>query len=345
MKYTLFSFATFFLLAACGLEETKDEYDIKGLESVTSPKNAQRFTEHLRESEHLVGFPATPRRSANFTSSFSNTLSFFVGVKTDFFGAEAASITDTRFDLNFRSTLILIRTVNKGSKGLTTIEQGQVVLNVEPEVGFIGFCNYSASASVSKALINKLDVYGTGVNNVAAFKNLIEVSQNSHFFPITETNTLDGLRRRCLEDFKSEVQWDVIMELKNLIQSSVTYSRRPESDMAKSVRSAVHGPNIKGVYLFGQRYNVKKARYEKRGNTHIVSGQLSHHIRMWPDRQIHFTYKYRNGKVIEKIFNIGNQKEWQTKARKIADILAEEVYLEHRDDFPILEITEINSTP
>jgi hypothetical protein len=95
----------------------------------------------------------------------------------------------------------------------------------------------------------------------------------------------------------------------------------------------LHGPEAKGVGVFGSEWNVKPAKVEKDGETLHVSGQLSHHKPLVADDQVYYTIEVSKGQITKATYEgAEGDGDWEQAARKLADLIANEAYLEHAGD-------------
>jgi hypothetical protein len=301
----------------------------------------------LKANEKAPGWPANPRRTLSISENFSNATSFKVGVRGDFFGAEAGVETSVTFTLNFTSNLVLMRTCEGEKASFFKESAGKRQFDVKQGVGFVGLCSYAASARAGAMFSSNLSLFGTGLSNVSEIARLLEVNQGSQFFHIRAEDTVRGLQDLCLDQFKRQVKNSVIADLKELIKANLVYHDRPPTAEQQALMAAIYGPDARGVSLYDEQWTVKKAdiRYEDR--VIKISGEIVRHIPAAPGDKAYYALEYKDGVRIKRDFwaetnnnlwrglmkglNGKTGDQWKAQAEKLADFLGAEIFTEVRD--------------
>lgn len=292
--------------------------------------------EALKDFEKKPGFPEAPRRTASFSDKFKNESVFSVGVKTGGLGVEVGATTKVKFALGWESTLTLVRSTKDETEQLVLgDEDGDATLNYVDGVDFIGMCSFQASAAGGIGLVGTINILGNGVTSTTEIEKSLTTNATSAFFAIAPGDNLHELRERCLTTFRDKVKASVTEDLKVLIANNAYLSGngQQQSGEQKAVQAALHGPEVKGVGVFGSEWNVKPAKIEKNGETIHVSGQLSHHKPLVADDQVYYTIEISKGQITKATYEgAEGDGDWEQAARKLADLIANEAYLEHAGD-------------
>jgi hypothetical protein len=292
--------------------------------------------EAMKDFEKKPGFPEAPHRTASFSDKFKNESVFSVGVKTGGLGVEVGATTMVKFALSWESTLTLVRTTKDETEQLVLGEaDGDATLNYVEGVDFVGLCSFQASAAGGIGLVGTINIFGNGVTNTTEIEKSLTANETSAFFAIGPDDNLHELRERCLTTFRDKVKASVTKDLQVLIANNAYLSGdgQQQSGEQKAVQAALKGPELKGVGAFGSEWNVKPAKIEKSGETIHVSGQLSHHKPLVADDQIYYTIEISKGQITKATYEgAEGDGDWEQAARKLADLIANEAYLEHAGD-------------
>lgn len=277
-----------------------------------------------------ASMPKEPTRTAIFVDKKRNETVFSVGVKGGLLGAEANATTKVKFAMSWESTLTLVRHApGENDQIVFKDNQGETTLNYIEGIEFVGSCSFVASAIGSVSLVGALKVFGNGIENTADMERSLTANAKSGLFPIKPDDNLTELQQRCLKDKDS-----VTEDLKVLIANNVYLSgdSQQQSGEQKAVASAVQGPEVKAVEVYGHQWNVKPALIEKNGDTLRVAGQLSLHRPLVADKQIHYVIELSKGDMISaKYEGAEGDSDWEKAARQLVNLIATESLIDRSE--------------
>ena len=68
-------------------------------------------------------------------------------------------------------------------------------------------------------------------------------------------------------------------------------------ELVPVLEAASAGPILRGVELYGEKWNINKAEVVKEGSKLIVTGRIAHHIPAAPGDQVDYKFVFEDGKI------------------------------------------------
>jgi hypothetical protein len=338
-------------LAGCGDGGTTDNSstdgpcdlsDYPGFDSINGGE-ADFVRGLLAENECAPGWPPYPRRYGSITEERSATTTLSVGLSGSFFdivqGEASGSVI---FGMGASSNLLLVKSSDGGTGSLTREgPDGVVYLDYEDRVPFVGQCTYKTNADVGNRYLGKAKVLGSGVETQADFKLSTEAYQGTNFFHVSEGDTVSELLHECDLAFNAAIRNDVAADLKNILASTITIDAETVDETYLALDAALHGPDRDALTLLGHAWNVKAASWElldRDQRRFRIRGQLSHRVSILPDDQVYYDFEFHDGEVVKDSVSVEDDGGgWQSAAREIARLIADEAYREFRGDLSSIE--------
>ena len=300
--------------------------------SRNSKASQTAFQETLASFDGSLGWPARPRRTADFTDFVGNESSLGIGAEFNFFGSKAASTIDAKFGFNYRSNLLLIRTSRGGIEGITKEadpETGNIYLNVEDGVDFVGLCAYEAGLHTGLNWSNKVKFFGNGFGNSTDIGSTIAVNQSSFFFKVRKTDTVQTLRQKCMDDFKRRVKPSVIADLSRIATASIFQQESDATEMEKAAAATLYGPRIRGISAKGHKWTIYQASFSSNANVMTIKQTLRRWRHMSTGVDRHYTIKIKEGQIISEEFSDGTE----IATKELARELAAQVFIEYSQPY------------
>ena len=315
-------------------EEALPEAQIAELSSME--QGERDFIEEMfADYEGKPGWPDSPQRFGSITNVFSNETTLTVGVAGSFFDiVEGEASASMVLGLGHRTNLMLAKHAEGGYPPLTrTNGDGNVYLAYEEGVDFVGVCTYTAFLNIGSRFFGMIKVAGSGIENQTDFAKETEVYLSTNFFPIEEGDTVGALEKRCERAFDRSLKHSVATDLRNLIGARARVEADEVDQLYHGLQAALFGPQRKRLYIFGHHWNVKPVTWFRHGRDEerfTIQGWLSHNIHGRIDDQVYYEFEYDRGELVRESIDIGGDGAWQQAARKLIEMIGDEVYREHR---------------